>query len=297
MWKSTPLKWPETAGAIQSDAETITRLVRSQADAACERTARLIDDAHFQRHPLSEEAEALLALRRELETLVVEGTVLSVSPYQFQVGERLGGGYYLSPVKAVQTVCDKLRDLSDGHKPTGQWHAVALMLTASSLSEFASSLTTVCDVLRLPDWCQCARQARARVTLERDKLHQPGAIVQPRFKPCSALSAAPMREYATRQGAQIATLESLANDAVHVVNKLNALAEKRAARLDALSEEMASMKALKGRVFSLALSGTPESMATTLKQAVVPNQHPLTIVSLIMSDKPLTFWEELLCSL
>lgn len=297
MWKSTPLKWPDAAAAIQSDAEGITQSVREQMDAARERAESLLGDARFERHPLSEEAEALLALRRELEDLVVEGTVLSASPYQFQVGEKLSSGHYLSPVNAVNMVCDKLRDLSDRHKPTGQLHAVALMLTASSLSEFASSLITVCEVFRLPDWCQCARQARALVTNERDKLHQPATILQSRFKPFSALNASPLCEYAARQGAQIATLESLASDATHVVSKLSALAEKRAVRLDVLSEEITSLKALKGSVFSLSLSGTPESMATTLKQAVVPNQHPLTIVSLIMSDKPLTFWEELLCSL
>lgn len=296
MWQSSSLTWPQTASDIQSQADVVTGQVGQMMADASGRLANLESDANLGRHALSVEAEALLGLRAELDSLLIAGTVLSATPYQFQVGEKLDSGNYLSPGNAVKTLETKLRDLSDRHRPNGQLHAVAIMLTGQSISEFAAKLGQITAVLTLPDWTQVARQAKALVTNERDKLHQPVAMVQPRFKPYATLNALPVGDYFSEQSAQLATLESLASDSTHVIGKLQALAAKRSAVLSDISEAINNLKNLQGSVYSMSLSGTAESIAAQLQNAVTPNNHQLTIASLLLSHEPLTYWEELLCS-
>ncbi|ELL9328511.1 hypothetical protein RX455_000229 [Vibrio fluvialis] len=296
MWQSSSLSWPHTATGIQSQVESVTGLVGLTMADAAGRLANLQSDANFGRHALSIEAEALLGLRAELDSLLIAGAVLSATPYQFQVGEKLDSGSYLSPGNAVKTLSAKLRDLSDRHRPKGPLHAVAIMLTGQSINEFASKLAQITAVLTLPDWTQVARQAKALVTNERDKLHQPVAMVQPRFKPFATLNALPLGDYFSEQSAQLATLESLASDSTHVIGKLQGLTAKRSAALSDISEAINNLKNLQGSVFSMSLSGTAESIAIQLQNAATPNNHQLTIASLLLSHESLTFWEELLCS-
>ena len=129
-----------------------------------------------------------------------------------------------------------------------------------------------------------------------DKLHQPAAISQPRFKPQANINANPLRELLKQQGAQLATLESLANDKTNVIDKLSALAAKRAAKLTEISTAINALKNLSGTLYSMQLTGSAQTIATQLKQAAVPNNNQHTIASLLLSSQPLTFFEELLCS-
>lgn len=294
MWQTTQITWPQSADRLQSRAETVIGQVGSVMNASTECLITLQSDASFGRHPLSAEAQGLINLRDKLNSLLSQGTTLSVTPYQFQVGEKLDSGCYLSPASAVKTLAAKLRDLSDAHRPKERLYAVGVMLTAQSLDEFASKLQEITRVLRLPDWCQCARQAKA-LTRTQDKLYQPTAILQPRFKPFAMLTANPLNEYAAQQSAHIATLESLASDGTHVIDKLNALAVKRTDRMAEITQAINAMKELSGNVYSMAMSGTPASIATLLVQAELPNNHPLVIASLLISDRPLVFFEDLLC--
>ncbi|CAH8216666.1 conserved hypothetical protein [Vibrio aestuarianus] len=296
MWQTSQLTWPTSAKTIQTSAEAVTNQVSTVMNEAVSRLTPLDSDANFGRHPLSAEAQALLGLRGDLQSLLNQGTVLTVSPYQFQVGSKLDSGAYLNPQTAVKTLANKLRDLSDTHRPKGQLYAVAIMLTASNMTSFASQLTELVSVFNLPDWCQVARQAQAITANERDKFHQPAAIVQPRFKPAANINANPLCDYLALQGSQIATLESLASDSTNIIGKLSALAAKRSEKLGEVSAQINALKQLKGSVYSFALSGTPESIATQLVQAGAPNNHQHTLVSVMLSDKPLAFFEELLCS-
>lgn len=296
MWTQSSLTWPDSAQTIQTSAEAVTSQVGTAMSEAEGRLTALEGDANFGRHALSAEAEALLGLRIELDSLLNAGTVLSATPYQFHVGEKLDSGSYLSPGNAVKTLSAKLRDLSDRHRPKGQLYAVAIMLTGQSIGEFATKLEQITAVLTLPDWTQVARQAKALVTNERDKLHQSVAMVQPRFKPFATLNALPVGDYFSEQSAQLATLESLASDSTRVIGKLQALAAKRSEVLSDISEAINNLKNLQGSVYSMSLTGTAESIATQLQNTAAPNNHQLTIASLLLSHEPLTFWEELLCS-
>jgi uncharacterized coiled-coil protein SlyX len=296
MWTQSPLTWPNTAQTIQTSTEAVTSQVGAAMNDSVNQLTPLISDADFGRHALSTDAEALLGLRDELNTLLNVGTVLTVNPYQFQVGNALDAGEYLSPKTAMDALVTKLRDLSDTHRPIGQLYAMVVMLTEQGLSEFSANLQTITQVLNLPDWCQVARQAKAMSTNDMDKRHQPANIVQPRFKPTANITAATLNDYLSLQGAQIATLESLASDSTNVIDKLSALATKREQQLSQLSAQINALKTLSGSVYSFALSGAPESIASQLTQAGAPNSHQFTIASVLLSAEPLPFFEGLLCS-
>ena len=296
MWRHSSLSWPHDATSIEQDATSVTRQVKPELDAASGRLDALLGDANFGRHSLSEESHALLRLRQELNLLSVKGRVLTVTPYQFEVGERLGSGCYLNPSNASAVLSDKLSDLSDKNKPSGYVHVIALMATAIEIDAFAKRLEDLCRVLTLPDWCQCARQASALSQNEKDKLHQPNAIMQPRFKPSSMVRANPLDAYFHLQAKQIATLESLASDEANVVGKLRELSAKRANALETITSDINALKALRGDVFSMKIGGQVEEIAATLRKSDAPNTHPLTIASLIISQEPMPFFEELLCS-
>ncbi|MFA0609460.1 hypothetical protein [Vibrio sp. 10N.222.49.B4] len=295
MWKQSPLSWPNSSQAIQTSAEQVTDQIGTTMNDAVSRLTNLESDASYGRHSLSEEANALLGLRGDLESLSRTGTVLTVTPYQFQVGTKLDSGCYLNPQAAVKVLAGKMRDHADKYRPNGTLHCVALMVTASQLAQFANQLADLVSVFPLPDWCQVARQTQALVTNETDKLHQPAAIVQPRFKPMAKLNANPLHDALHWQGAQIATLESLADDANHVIGKLQALAAKRASKLGDVKVQINALKNLKGSVYAFSVTGNAESIATQISQAGAPNNHQFTVASLLLSHDPMTFFEELLC--
>ncbi|MFD2015476.1 hypothetical protein ACFSJQ_06030 [Vibrio olivae] len=251
MWHESKLSWPSRAQAIQTQAESVTDQVGSTMNEALGRLSSLQSDAQFGRHALSSDAEALLGLRAELEALLSTGTVLTVSPYQFNVGTKLESGSYLNPQTAVKVLSAKLRDFADKYRPTGNVHCIAVMVTASQLNPFASKLTQLTQVLPLPDWCQVARQAQALTTNEVDKFHQPAGIRQPRFKPAAYLNANPLRSVLAVQGAQLAILESLADDATDVIGKLQALAAKRETKLSVIKAQIDALKCPGQRVFVL----------------------------------------------
>ncbi|MGD8230714.1 hypothetical protein [Vibrio sp. TRT 1302] len=290
----TNLTWPSAAQTIQTSAEQVTDQIGTNMNEAVNRLTLLESDANYGRHSLSAEAEALLGLRGDLESLIEQGTIISATPYQYDVGQQLESGCVLTPQQARNTLALKLQDQIDTHRPNTSTHCIVVMVSASNLASFASLLDSVTSVLCFPDWMQTARQAKALTTNEQSKMHVPAAIIQPRFKPKATVNAQPLYEYEQHQAGQIATLESLASDVTNVIGKLGALAAKRSAKMDELKEQINALKALKGNVWSAKFSGSLDSMASQLKNTDVSTNHQYTIMSLLLSDKPLTFFEELL---
>ncbi|MFT6986226.1 MAG: hypothetical protein ACJAT7_002049 [Psychromonas sp.] len=295
MWENSLLTWPNAAQVIQTAAEAVTGQTGAEMQAAAALLEARKSDANYSRHPLSVEAEALLGLRADLDILLNQGTVLTASPYQFEVGNIQPSGDYLNPQAAIKTLVNKLGDHVDQNRPTGNLYAVAILVSESQLKSFAATLNNLTAVFPMPDWCQVARQATALSTNAVDKLFQPAAIIQPRFKPQANINANPLRQLLKQQGSQLATLESLASDKTNVIDKLSLLATKRSAKLDAISAAINGLKSLPASVWSLQLSGTPLSIATQLNQASVPNNNQYTVASLMLSPQPLTFFGELLC--
>ncbi|MDC0611886.1 hypothetical protein OAP63_14230 [Vibrio sp.] len=296
MWSQASLNWPDSAQSLETQSATVLNSVSSTMNSASNSLAELSGYAGYSQHPLSSEAAGLLSLRSELTSLLSSGTVLTVSPYQFEVGAKTKAGNYLDAKTAIDKLVQKLRDKADKYRPVTSHHCIAVMLSASKIEDFATNLNQLTQLFTLPEWCMAARYSTSLAGIETTKRYQPAVIKQPRFKPSDDLNSNPLSDYLKWQGAQIATLESLASDQQNVISKLGALASKRGQYLTTTTQKIAALKSLQGTVWSMSLNGNAESLATALSQSSAPTSHPFTITSLILSDSPLTFWEELLCS-
>ncbi|SHF51470.1 hypothetical protein [Vibrio gazogenes] len=294
MWTESSLSWPGSANDIQARAASVIDQVG--ADHGEARLSALEGDAAFGRLPLSHNAQALLNLRSELDHLLSQGQVLTVTPYQFQVGEDSDSGDVLDADAATQRLAEKLTDYADLHRPAGRLHAIVVMLTGPTRKQFAEQLQRVTSVIPLPEWCQAQRQTESLLAAEHEKLRKPAAIVQPRFKPVAPLSTKPFVDMNAALGTHIATLESLASDRVNIIGKLRQLAEKRQATLQTVSDTLQTIQTMDAQVWSVALTGELASLSHQLAEMSPPNYHRYAVASLILSVSPMPFFEELLCS-
>ena len=290
--QASALMWSSTAETIQTRTETLTKKVAFTMETALAGLTAIEAEANYQRHPLATDADALLGLRAELSELLTMGQVMTASPYLAKSDQY--EHYYLNPQAAKDILVAKLRDQVDKYRPTGNLYGLVLMVNESQLNIFCETLNAITAVMDFPEWCQIARQSNALLSHDNDKFFQPAAIVQPRFTPASMLHAAPLRNFLTQQGSQLATVESLAHDKVNVIGKLQALAAKRSDKLTQISNAINALKTLSNQVYSLSLSGNTESMATELNEAPLPSNHQYTVMSILLSSQPLTFFEDML---
>lgn len=293
-WQIQNFNWSATAQTIQGQSEQVLGQVGGIVEDAANRLTPLAGKVIFNRHPLSVDAESLLSLRSQLADLLCQGQVLSVHPYQFSTENDAKAAYHLTPVMAVKRLADKLLDSHDENRPTGPCYALGLMIAEQNLPAFAASTRSVFDVLALPELGMVSRRAVQGLKLEQDKFTQPFTAKQPLFKPAAALNCAPLRQVLSWQGAQIAQLESIANDRQTPIAKLQALAVKRTAQLSQWHDAIESLKQSDIKVRVFAAYGTPEVLNALLQQSTPPgHEYTHTFAALLLSQTPLTFIAEL----
>ncbi|WP_404836483.1 hypothetical protein [Aeromonas media] len=289
-WAQGGLRWPASADTLHARArEVLGQLPASQAS-AMDRLQGLAARAQYPRHPLSEAAGNLAGLRAELDRLLVNGHCLTVTPYQHGVGQQQGNQHHLSAPNAVAAMSAKLQDGADPRLPSGQQHALAWLVTGNSAEDLAKQLAILCTLLPLPEWCTTLR----RLTASNDTMHQSTAAKVPRWRADEPLCWAPLRPARAVLGAELAQLESLARDSQSPIDKLQGLAERRTARLDALATALAELGKLSGTLWHWQGQGDAASLATQLGQSTPPDHSmSMTVGALLLSLSPLTFWQEL----
>lgn len=289
-WAQGALRWPASAGSVHTRArEVLGQLPASQAS-AMGRLQGLAARAQYRRHPLSEAAGGLAGLRAELDRLLVIGHCLTVTPYQHGVGQLQGTQHHLSAPNAVAALAAKLQDGADPRLPSGHLHALAWLVTGNSAEDLARQLAALCPLLPLPEWCATLR----RLTASNNTMHQPTAAKVPRWRAGEPLCWAPLRPARAALGAELAQLESLARDSQSPIDKLQGLAVRRSARLDALTTALAELGKLSGTLWHWQGQGDTASLATQLGQSTPPDHSmSMTVGALLLSPSPLTFWQEL----
>lgn len=293
-WQNVSHQWPSQAQTIQTQSVHVLGQVGDVMNASVSRMAGLANQVSVKRHPLSQEAEAIRSLRGELEQLLCQGQVLSVHPYQYQVGHKVESGHHLSPDVAVQALAAKLMDGNDKQKPTGQQHALGWMIAESSLADFAKSTQALFEVVNLPELGMVTRRLAQEQRVQTDKFIQPNPIAQPRFKPMASLNPRPLRHVLNWQGGQLAHIESLAADWQSPVDKLGQLAQKRDAQLQAWQGAIDGLKQSDVTLLKFEGGGTREVIATLLNQSQPPSRaNRYTFASLFLSPEPLSFLSEL----
>ncbi|HDO1312095.1 hypothetical protein ACE1B4_18065 [Aeromonas veronii] len=289
-WHQGHLVWPASAGALHEAANGVTSQIPDAQSAAVNRLQGLAGRAQYRPHPLSEAAAALAELRGELDRLLVTGRSLTVTPYQHGVGQHQGNQYSLSAHNAVATLATKLQDGADPLLPAGQLHAIAWLVTGNSTEALTMALAPICTVLPLPEWCATLR----RLTASNDTMSQPTAAKVPRWKADEPLSWDPLRPARMALGAELAQLESLAQDGTTPIAKLAALAARREERLAAMTQALHQLASISGQLWHWQGQGDAASLAAQLGQSSPPDHsHSMTVGALLLSPSPQTFWQEL----
>ena len=289
-WTNGAIRWPScTVGIHARASEVFGKLPRNTSEAVT-RLQKLTLRAQYNHPPLSTMAATLAGLRGELDQLLVCGRTLTVTPYQHGIGQRQGSQHSLAAPNAVSTLASKLQDGADQLLPAGQLHAIAWLVTGDRTEALASALAPLCAVLPLPEWCATLRH----LTAENEVMVQPLAVKEPRWKTDEPLVWAPLRPAHTLLGAEICQLESLAQSCVTPIEKLSALAARRAARLTELEKAIEQLATLSGQLWHWQGQGDAAHLATQLCQSSPPDHsHSMTVATLLLSPSPLTFWQEL----
>lgn len=292
-WQSASYQWPACAQAIQEQSESVTKQIPTITTESTTRLEKVSGKVGFNRHSLSQESESLLVLREQLESLLCRGQVLSVNPYQFQVGSQAEAGHHLSPEAAIEVLSSKLLDVNDKHKPNDELYMVGWMLAKSSLADFALASRALFNAVNIPELGMVVRRLEREQSLQTDKFTKPNCIVQPRFKPTANINQQPLRDALFWQGGQLAQLESLAADKQTPVAKLKLLAQKRGQQLAQWQQAINDLKHSNAELFKFEAKGSADVLATRLKQSQPPARaNNFTFTTLFISDQPLTFLSE-----
>lgn len=288
-WGNAALALPASLTAIRQQAETITGQIPGVMAEATDRLAALAERAQYRRHPLSDEAAALLGLRAELDALLATGRQLAVTPFMHGIGQQQDSQWSLSAENAVKALAAKLRDGADPLLPTGDLHAVGWLVTGNHPTELANALATLCSFLPIPAWCAVLR----RLQIASDVMTLPATPKAPHWVPDEPLSWDPLRAGRRLVGAELAQLESLAADQTTPIERLSQLAARRQTQLDELARRLDELAQLDGQLWFWHGQGNVESLAAQLEQSGPPAAQSQSVGTLLLSPSPLTFWQDL----
>lgn len=288
-WQNVNASWPDSAQAIQDNADTVLSQVGGVMSDALGRVSATQAKVSLSRNDLSSEAEALLNLRSDLNNLLVSAKTLTVTPDVHGLSEN----GYLSTQQAINALSAKLADNADWHTPANQNHALVLLLSAASPAQLVSQLTPICNLLAVPSLLAYLRQLQNSASLAADKMQQNKPALTPRWTQASALNFQPIRTAAGLLGAQIAQLESISSDAATPLAKLTALADKRTDLLIQLQTDLTALASVTGNIWCFAYTGSAIALATELQNTAPPVKQPVSVALVISSQQPLTFFQEL----
>ncbi|SQD80455.1 hypothetical protein [Moritella yayanosii] len=293
-WQPVTHQWPESAQTIQTSSESVLIQVNGVMDTAISKIKAIENKVTFARHPLSSDAESLLANRQQLEALLVQGQILCVHPYQHQVGSKNENGDHLSAPVAVQTLANKLIDVQDDYLPAGDLYVQGIMIAEQNISDFALHCQQLFNVLPIPELGIVARRSNQVLGQAQSQFIKPLPIMQPRFKPQAHVNVDPLRQVLQYQGGQVAQLESIAGDKQTPVQKLQALANKRNTQLSTWHDALNQLKNSDVAIYQFSATGKANVISTRLAQSSMPgHDHTYTFAALFISATPLTFLSEL----
>lgn len=288
-WTSAAITLPAALVSLRQQAEGVLSQVPGVMTEATGRLTALAERAQYHRHPLSDEAAALLGLRAELDALLATGRQLAVTPFMHSVGQQQDSQWTLSADAAVKALAAKLRDGADPLHPTGEQHAVGWLVTGNHPTELANALAALCPWLPLPAWCAALR----RLQVASDTMTLPSAPKAPYWTPDEPLTWDPLRAGRRLVGAELAQLESLAADQATPIERLSQLASRRQQHLAHLVEQLDQLARLEGQLWCWHGTGSIEALAAQLEQSGPPAAQSQTVGALLLSPSPLTFWQEL----
>lgn len=241
-------------------------------------------------------AAPLMSLRANISQLInTTGSCLVVHPWQQDVGTGDGIYRWLSPQAANTRMVEKLRGVLDERQPGNTSEAVAVMLFATGLAEFAEQLQHFNAVFPVPELQMIQRRCSASISHESNKLQQIDAPQNPHWNHHASADLATVRALDSTLGALQSQIDSLGAD-TNPITELQAVASKKSAAVASYQQAWDAIDAsLTGGAGVVAfMQGNLYSIADQLEQNTPAGyEYPLAAGVIWLGDD-LTLLKEVL---
>ena len=267
-WPSQPTQWLAALNAPLAQAG-------GELDAAAGRLDALVGLAGTEPNPAGAAASGAIAGGRQgLAGLLLDVTVLTVTPFQHGAGQGSGIQRHLSAPNLLQHMASQLTAGGDPHRPIGTQHGLAILVLGTEFGQLAQSLAMLNAVLPLPDFQRAERRAGQLARLEGEKWLMPTSDTAPKWRARGLQRSTWPRQAHKAMSAQLAALEGYAADTSPVA-ELAALADRKAARQQAQAQQLATLQAgLAGGGSTLRVRWLGEGDPAALRDALLNGDAP-----------------------
>jgi len=254
----------------------------------------------FSVNPVAAAANTADTTRTQLRQLLDTGmSCVVVHPWQQGIGQGQGVYRHLSAPNAIQALADKLTDNNDISSPNTNQEALALLINATNLNDFAQQLAAFSTVVAIPELQMLQRRAEQLKTLDADKVLLPDPASNARWVSRNALQLEAARESLKKVSGQLALALGYDAENIDPVTELQALISKKQNQLTALETDYSNFIAQFGGSSGCGLflnSASPEQLGNSLRAAPGPG-HEFVFSAAIMflaDTGNLTFFKEVL---
>lgn len=195
----------------------------------------------------------------------VNCSTVAVHPWAFGVGQTEKSGSFLSPDNAINALASRLAGAD------GDQDVLILLITAKSLTEFITLLTTAAKVFPIPALTQVQRRAKAALSLDTSKMQIPA---RPGGLPASVpLSVATTRAASDAQALQKAISDTAAgSSSAAIATALAAFKQQRAALLTEAKNSLAQLQGASVPLWSLSVNGSTQTAIAEMKKDTPDSQ-------------------------
>ena len=137
----------------------------------------------FVNNPVSADVGGFVSVMAKAKALLDRSILHAFAhPWIEGVGHGVGVNRFLSPATAVRSLADKLNDVNDASLPSGESEAVAVMVYATNMVEFAERLAAFNAVFDFPEFKLAQRRAEQLIELPIEKVKSPVAAKNNRWQ-------------------------------------------------------------------------------------------------------------------
>lgn len=281
-WDSYNLGWPQSAGTIHTNVDTMQSAIGGVLSAAQERLEQAPAQT-FNPSPLAAQSAGAEDYLLYIESLL-SNSVSTIAVHPWLVGISQGEGAYtsLSAPNAINALSNKLRDVDDSKLPTGSLDAIALLITATNIQELSTKLQSFNSVFPVPDLLTAQRRAEQVALLEVEKLNFPSAAINSRWSKTKSNQLEVFSKSESNLKSLVAT-STAAESESDPITELVALMTKKQNHMVQVNAEYNTVRSqvVGGDGYVLSATGTAQEIANIIESSIGP-QHEFSLCAGVM---------------
>ncbi|ELI8404898.1 hypothetical protein RSJ44_001544 [Yersinia enterocolitica] len=205
----------------------------------------------------------------------VNCSTVTAHPWAFGVGQAEKSGSFLSPANAINALASRLAGADSNQD------VVIFLITATTLGQFITLLTTAAEVFPIPALTQVQRRAKAALSLDTSKMQIParsGGL------PASApLSVATTRMASGAQALQKAISDTAAGSSSEAIGTaLAAFKQQRAALLTDAKNSLEQLQGASVPIWAFSVEGNMQTAIAEMKKDIPDSQSIFSLALLFV---------------